>query len=119
MGLRDYEAQWQSIMANNMFAEEALITDGESISLSVRGVFFSGSYEEEQAAAYAPKRLVNKEFFQVSSNAIPAEMPDPWRTLEGLNLILEERGVVFRIYEVAGKRGGTLTLSLQEMDPNE
>lgn len=114
MGLREYEAQWQSILSNNMFAEDAVITDNEAISLQVRGVFFSGSYEEESAAAYAPKRLVNKEYFQVSYKDIPGVITDPWTMLEGMELLLPERGLSFRIYEVAGKRGGTLTLSLQE-----
>lgn len=119
MGLREYEAQWQSILGNNMFTEEAVLTDNEVISFSVRGVFFSGSYEEEQAAAYAPKRLVNKEYFQVASTEIPVEIQDPWKTLEGFSLMLPGRDLSFRIYEVAGKRGGTLTLSLQETQANE
>lgn len=114
MGLREYEAQWQSILSDNMFAEDAVITDGEAFRLDVRGVFFSGSYEEDAASAYAAKRLIAKEYLQVSSRSIPADIEDPWHALEGLTLILPERDLSFRIYEVAGKRGGTLTLSLQE-----
>lgn len=115
MGLREYEAQWQSIMSDNMFTESATITDGQEITFSVRGVFFSGSYDEESAAPYAPKRLVSKEYFRLSSLEIPSEINEPWKTLEGFTLVLDERGINFRIYEVSGKRGGQFTLSLQEM----
>lgn len=114
MGLRDYEAQWQSIMADNMFTEKALITDNESIAFEANGVFFSGSYDEESSAAYAPKRYVQKEYFKMSDMEIPAGIPEPWKTLNGLDLILIERGIEFRIRDVAGKRGGEFTLSLQE-----
>ena len=114
MGLREYEAQWQSIMSDNMFTESATITDGQEITFSVRGVFFSGSYAEESAAAYAPKRFTQKEFFKLSSMEIPSDIKEPWNTLQGMTLILDERGFTFRISDVSGKRGGDLTLSLQE-----
>ena len=119
MGIRDYELQWQRIMDNNMFSEPAVITDGETIHLSVRGVFCSGSYEEDSPAPYSPKRLVAKECFQLASSSVPEQIPNPWDAFEGMDLLLVDRNLAFRIHDVSGKRGGTLTLHLKEKNNGE
>lgn len=111
---RDYEYQWQTIMADNMFAEDAVISSDDVDPFVVRGIFFSGSYQDEPVASYAPSRLTTKEYFQVSSLSIPSEIENPWTWLEGMTLCLEGRNLVFRIHSVVGKRGGMLTLYLQE-----
>ena len=110
----DYERQWQRIMTSNMFSEPAVITDGEAVYLSLTGIFCSGSYEEDSPAPYSPKRLVSRECFQVSSMSIPDGVKDPWETLKGWDLLLTNRSLAFRILDISGKRGGMLTLYLQE-----
>lgn len=116
---RDYELQWARIMDNNMFSEPAVITDGETTYLTVRGVFCSGSYQEETAAPYAPKRLVAKECFQLASASIPEGISNPWDAFEGMDLCLTERNLVFVIHEVSGKRGGMFTLYLKEKEKDD
>lgn len=109
----DIEYQWQQLLNDNIFTEEAIITDDETVYLHVKGVFYSGSYKEDSAAPYAPKENVDKDGFQMSAREIPLELENPTKALTGATLILPGRNLSFRIRSVIGNKCGQYTLRLQ------
>ena len=99
-----FDEQWNLIMNSSVFAEDAsLSVDGVDIPL--RGVFISGTFEEDSSAPYAPKMYVDREFFK--------------KVLVGASLRLIERGRLFRVFSVIGKDNGDLEVELQEVDDGE
>lgn len=112
---RDPEMQFSRLIANSMFSEGATFSDGGSQSFAARGIFYSGSYEEDSPAAYAPRKLVAKECFQISTLSVPTTVENPWDELKGWSVTLTQRNLKFRIIDISGKRGGMFTLYLQEV----
>lgn len=117
MGGNVYDSQWASIMESSMFAEPAVITDEEAFYLDVNGVYCSGSYSEDTPAAYAPKARVNKDSFQLASDALPSDIDSPEKALVGMKLLLPNRPRIraFRIFSVDGNNSGLYTLNLQKV----
>lgn len=110
----DYEYQWSQLMRDNLYTEDAVIQTDE-LSLNVKGIYYSGSYEEDSPAPYAPKEAVDRYGFQISSREIPEEIEEPTRELAGATLLLPGRNRTFRILAINGNEGGVLTLRLQRI----
>lgn len=118
----DFDYQWQQILNDNIFTEEAVLSRGEGeavMECRIKGCYYSGSYEEDSPAPYAPKGMVDKDGFQVSAREIPAGMGNPRTDLNGAELFLEGRGLKFRVLSVSGNNGGMYTLRLQPKKDEE
>lgn len=111
----DFEEQWQGLMEDGAFSESGEITLKSSLSFTLKGIFFSGTYEDYKPTAYSGMTFEQKEWFQVSSLSIPDEVSKPWIDLKNAILELPSRGT-FRVSDIKGKRGGMLTLFLKEVD---
>lgn len=111
----EFEEQWQELMEDGVFSESARITLKNSVSFTLKGIFFSGTYEDYKPTAYAGVTFEQKEWFQVSSLSIPAEIEKAWVDLKNAKLELPSRGT-FKVSDVKGKRGGMLTLFIKEME---
>ena len=109
----DYEFQWSQIMKDNLYTEEAVISDDATVHIVVHGIYYSGSYEEDSPAPYAPKKFEDRDGFQVASSEIPETLEDPRKNLIGLTLFLPGRGLSFRVQAVTGNHGGMYTLKLR------
>lgn len=114
----DFEYQWQQILNDNIFTEEAILTKGDD-SWTIKGCYYSGSYEEDSPAPYAPKALVEKDGFQVSALELPSEMGNPMYDLNGCTLHLTGRDLDFRVLSVMGNHGGMYTMRLQPVKEDE
>ena len=114
-----FDEQWNLIMKSSVFAEDAsLSVDGVDIPL--RGVFISGTFEEDSSAPYAPKMYVDREFFRFSMLQLKGKLDEPFKkVLVGASLRLIERGRLFRVFSVIGKDNGDLEVELQEVDDGE
>lgn len=109
------ESQWKILMDNGAWSEDFTVSLDASLAIAdftLSGVFYSGtSTEESPAQAYAPKRSVRKEAFQISLKSLPSLVTDPKRMLKGAVLTSDARGV-YKVLEVRGEKSGTLTLVL-------
>lgn len=111
----EFEEQWQELMEDGVFSESGTITLKNSLSFALKGIFFSGTYEDYKPTAYAGVTFEQKEWFQVSSLSIPEEVEKPWLDLKNAKLELPSRGT-YKVSDVKGKRGGMFTLFIKEMD---
>ncbi len=109
------ESQWTSLMASGAWSEDFTVSLDDSYHIedfTLSGVFYSGtSTEESPAQAYAPKRSVRKEAFQISLASLPTSVTDPKRMLKGCIITSTTRGA-YKTLEVRGEKSGTLTLVL-------
>ena len=111
-----FDAQWNSILNSSMFAEGASLSVDGGERVAVRGGYISGTFEESSPAAYAPTTYVEKDFFRMSSMQIEGKVQKPWNeNLRGAELLLVERGLKFRVYDVIGKNQGDIELLIQEV----
>lgn len=115
----DYEYQWQMILNDNIFTEEAVITDDDTMYFKVKGVYYSGPHDEDSPAPYAPKATVGVYGFQCSSREMPEGLKDPEVDLNGATLLLPGRNRRFRIQSVLGNDGGMYTFRLQPRKEEE
>ena len=111
-----FDAQWNSILESSMFAEGALLSVDGGEPIPVRGVYISGTFEESSSASYAPATYVEKDFFKMSCMQIERKVQKPWNeVLRGAEVLLLERGLKFRVYDVIGKNQGDVELLMQEV----
>lgn len=107
----DYQNQWQMIMNDSFFTEEFDI-QSDTLSCTVRGIFFSGSHEEI-SAPYATPRYVTKDFLTLSSNILLEHgFEYPFDKLKKAIVTNPKRGD-YRVADISGAQSGVTTLSLQ------
>ena len=113
-----FDEQWNLIMNSSVFAEGP--PDWPMMAAPLRGVFISGTFEEDSSAPYAPKMYVDREFFRFSMLQLKGKLDEPFKkVLVGASLRLIERGRLFRVFSVIGKDNGDLEVELQEVDDGE
>ena len=113
--LSEIDSQWTNLMADGAWSEPFVFSLDSSFEIeafSVSGVFYSGTDSEESPAqAYAPKKAVRKEAFQIALLSLPDSVTEPKRMLKGAVLTSTTRGT-YKVLEVRGEKSGTLTLVL-------
>lgn len=113
--LSEIQSQWTELMGNGGWSEDFVFTLDSSYQIegfAMSGIFYSGTSDEDSPAqAYAPKKAVRKEAFQIALAGLPSVVTDPKRMLQGAVLSSASRGT-YKVREVRGEKSGTLTLML-------
>lgn len=113
--LSEIQSQWTELMGNGGWSEDFVFTLDSSYQtedFAMSGIFYSGTSDEDSPAqAYAPKKAVRKEAFQIALASLPSAVTDPKRMLQGAVLTSASRGT-YKVREVRGEKSGTLTLML-------
>ena len=110
MGTLAYEKQWKKVLENNQFAEEATLRLADSTIMLVRGIFYSGTYAKESSSVnYQSAKNERGDYFQLISTL-------PEKNYK--NAILTIRNASFKVMEVNGALGETITLVLKPYSEN-
>ena len=113
--LSEIDSQWTNLMSDGPWSEPFAFSLDSSYEIdvfTVNGVFCSGTESEESPAqAYAPRKAVRKEAFQIALHSLPETVTEPKRMLKGATLTSATRGT-YKVLEVRGEKSGTLTLVL-------
>jgi len=106
------DEQWKDILEDNAFTESAVVTTVFGNTFTVKGMYYSGSYDISSSASYGAKSWARGDFFQLSPLSLPSEMIEPTKALRNAEVSIEGRGL-FRVHEVKGANSGMLTLDIQ------
>lgn len=104
---------FKEILEDSPFSTEAVVSlegdDGSSFPIGLKGMFFSGSYgEDDLSKGYTTDKTVERQFFRVSLLSLP-EGVEP----KGLNRrTVTIDGLSYTVVGVDGNRSGILTLVL-------
>ena len=107
-----YEEQWKRILEHGQKSEEARIRTAEGHSMTISGIFFSGTYSIDKAVPYSAKNGIDQQFFQLSELSLSDNEIADADELKMAEVTISGRGV-FRVAIVKGKGSGMLTLYLQ------
>lgn len=113
--------QWTAITADGLFSEKAQITLTDGTVLAVSGIYCSGTYKDLNLAPYMYNRGEQRDYFKLSLSLVDS-LDEPAKALVNATLELMDRPSghpVYRVFEVAGNRGGILSLKLQAIETDE
>lgn len=104
--------QWNKIMETSIFTEEAILTlKGKSEEYVIKGIFSSGTYEDEKPTngRSVRSRYVQGDYFQVALSTLPKGIKPHTELREAL---LKYKDEMYKVKDIIGKNGGTITLEL-------
>lgn len=107
-----YEEQWKRILEHGQMSEEARIKTSGGRSITIFGIFFSGTYSIDKSVPYSAKNGVDKQFFQFSELSLSDYEIADADELKMAEVSLTGRGM-FRVAIVKGRGSGMITLYLQ------
>lgn len=106
------QKQWDKIMETSIFTEEAILTlKGKSEKYIIKGIFSSGTYDDEKPTngRSVRSRYVQGDYFALALSTLPENIK-PYTELR--EALLEYRDETYKVKDIIGKDGGAITLSL-------
>lgn len=111
--MSQFDIQWQGLMENSPFSEEAIFRGNPIGELHVRGIVYSGTYTIDSPTRYATQRATRKTFLTCSLRTF-SSIIDPIKVLKGL--LVEVRQKMWIVKDIAGGENGNLMFELEEAD---
>ena len=100
-----YEKQWKKVLEGGQFTEEAILKLSSGTTLTVKGIFYSGTYAKDVSSVnYQASKNERGDYFQMFSVLSEKDYK---------NAILTVRGASFKVLEVNGALSETATLVLK------
>lgn len=104
-----YDDAFKEITENSPFSISAEVMDKGASLYTVRGIFFSGSYSEDDLSkGYTVDKTVDRQFFRISLESMPSAV----KPQELARKTLRIEGNDYTIREINGNESGILTLVL-------
>lgn len=113
--LEVFEEQWKALISSGVFSEEASLRLADGKAVTLRGIYYSGTYGEDASAPYAPRRGIRQHWFQVSEKSTAEAGISEWKSLINASVSLSGRPP-YRVTEVKGPGSGMLTMRLKESE---
>lgn len=107
-----FEEQWKKIMETGQMSESARIKTSSGKTMTISGIFFSGTYSIDKSVPYSSKTNIDQQFFQLSEMSLADQEQYDSDELKMADVYIEGRGA-FRVSIVKGKGSGMITLQLQ------